>query len=216
MKALIGAGVTLFLVANLNAGGQFGLPDGSVVKDLEVREGTLSPGTLTIASISLETDGMGKVSSVFGPAPVLAPSDPHEYERVCFTPSEGSSPYLIFEGGGTELYSAVISAKKPREITGSCGKSPKIQGVKTDSGIRLGLTRSDLTKILGTPNTSANDWVVYSFEKYREYSDEEKTKMPLAPGGKPYKGAWHYHTLVGHFMNGTLDYVQIGVGGEPD
>ena len=86
----------------------------------------------------------------------------------------------------------------------------------TSNGLRLGLTQSQLISIIGKPGKTTVDWIVYSFQNYREYSAIERARKPRAPGGGEFKGEYIYNYLTAHFTRGKLDFVEVSVGGEPN
>ncbi len=190
---------------------------------VEVSTGTIPHGSLTLLGLTLDKSSFIDVKRVFGAADILPRAhDPHEPDIICYSISKASKVYVSFAAGWPEnptekLTSFSLASGNPRHDKNACASSHKVaRKLTTDNGLRLGLTQSQFTAIMGKPGKITADWAVYSFESHREYSKEERIKKPRAPGGGEFKGEYTYYYVSAHFIGGKLDSLQVSVTGEPD
>jgi hypothetical protein len=202
---------------------RYELHDWTIMNGVKSHTGSLPDESLTILGLMLDKSTFEDVRKYLGPASNLPrTNDPHEADIICYVAENSSPIHLAFTAGWPEnptvtLTSFTLFYDKLLPLTGPCTPSMKLPpNVKTGNGLSLGLTQSQLASILGTPSKVTRTWLVYSFEKYREYSKVERAKKPRAPGGGEYKGEYKYQTLAAHFTKDKLDLLRVSVGGEPD
>ncbi len=221
MKKAFAMSLFWIFTSNVWAEGIYILPDGTSLQDVKRVNGTLPMSTLRILGITLNVTKMTEAMKVLGPAArLVSGDDPHDSEYVCLAAGDSSSVHLILADGSPEFASKELTAftlsqGKPSYIKGSCTSSLKLnKSAMTDNGLHLGMTLSELIKKLGTPSKSTDDWAVYAFESYRDYTESERKSFPKAPGGGLYKGVYTYHDLAAHFADGKMDRLIVSVGGE--
>lgn len=202
---------------------RYELPNGTIIDGVEVSTTTIPRGALTFLGLTLDKSSFVDVRRVLGAADIVPrPHDPHEPDIICYSITNPSKIYVSFSAGWPEnptekLTSFSLTSANTRYDKNVCavsGKAPR--KVATANGLRLGLTQSQLTAILGKPGKATPEWIVYSFQNYREYSKEERAKGPRAPGGGEFKGEYIYNYLSAHFASGKLDLLEVSAGGEPD
>lgn len=199
------------------------LPDGTFIDGVEVSTTTIPRGTLTVLGLTLAESSFVDVRRVLGAADILPmPHDPHQPDVVCYSIDSAKKVYVYLSGGWPEnptekLTSFSLSSGATRYDKNACASSSKVtRKVNTANGLRLGVTQTQLTAILGKPGKATPDWIVYSFQNYRVYSKEERAREPRAPDGSESKGEYIYNYVFAHFTSGKLDLLEVSAGGEPD
>lgn len=149
----------------------------------------------------------------------------HEFKALCYKGPAGE--HVVFEQGffvPKTLGRTVISASSelPKAHAGIvCSDSAKVTSeLKMANGLRLGLSRAEVKAIMGKPTKRRYDskgetWRYY-LQYYHPFSDEERAKKPKAPGGKQYKGEYHYLTVEGRFNKDKLLFLEAYLSGETD
>lgn len=104
-------------------------------------------------------------------------------DQICYSSARSPDTHLIFEKGELNLVFYLIAGGKRWIGDNFCAKSPAVtSGVSTTSGLHLGMTRTDLEQLLGKPDLSANDKLIYFRELRKETSPTElaelRTKHP--------------------------------------
>ena len=202
---------------------RYELPDGAIQEDVKRFTGTLPQSALHISGLVLDSSTFDDVKSVFGQTKSLPQTDdPHEAETICYVASGGSDIYLSFSAGWPEnetdkLTSFTLSQEKVRYKADKCNPSKMLTTeIATANGLRLGLTQADVETILGVPSKRTQTWMIYSYEKYHQYTKEKQLKYPKAPGGGYYKGEWSYYDLLAKFSQNKLIFLQVSVSGETE
>lgn len=196
------------------------MPDGTTLAGVKQLEGMLPSETLSILELTLDKSTLADVQNMLGQAKKVPHKyDPHTAETVCYSSETKPKIYLLFSAGWpenpTEYIQSFSLSSRPSNAKAPCTASAKLDmRSSTANALKLGLTQSEVTSILGSPSKATPDWLVYSFEKYREYSPAERKKMPKAPGDGEYKGEYTYHVFMAHFTNGKMDLLDVWIGGE--
>lgn len=213
----------LAIAPNAWAQGGFELPDGTMLPGVDMINGALPQGSLTILGLTLDRSSFTYVKQILGPAANLPRiDDPHEPDTICYAADSDPKVRLSFNAGWPEsptekLTSFTLASGDLPRRKGQCALSAKVtRKLTTANGLSLGLTLSQVISILGKPNKTTTNWTVYMLEKYRAYSKIEGEKKSRELGHFKYKGEYTYHYLVAHFTHGKLDLLKVSVGGELD
>ncbi|HEX3102992.1 MAG TPA: hypothetical protein VHQ22_00985 [Terriglobales bacterium] len=124
------------------------------------------------------------VESKFGQAVIVERGDgANGRDQICYSSAQRPDTHLIFEKGELNLVFYLIAGGKRWNGDNFCAKSAAVTSdVSTTSGLHLGMTRADLEQILGKPDFSANDKLIYFQELKKETSPTElaelRTKHP--------------------------------------
>jgi hypothetical protein len=147
-----------------------GLRDGTVVEDVPVRQGRLPRAALRIAGVRLGVDTLASVQHRLGRTRLLDESpDPHASLAVCYLfPSADTA--VFFESDDLEqdpgeqgiAWSATLS--RPSKADSRCLGIAGPASVQTDSGLRLGMSRSEIVRRLGSPGKATHLLLLYVFQ----------------------------------------------------
>jgi hypothetical protein len=118
----------------------------------------------SILGVALGDPEYAQLVAKLGKAPIVDRGDAATGRfQVCYV-SVGSSPgvYLIFEEGEVDYAFYLFSNGQHWNGSDFCSKSPLISSqLKTDSGLALGQTRSQVEAILGKPTAIRTDELIY-------------------------------------------------------
>ena len=176
-----------------------------------------------ILGVELEEPQLGVALVKIGKATVVGRGDASTgRDQACYV-SEGSEPvYLIFENGELDSSFYLFKDDHPwhgRELCATSGRVSK--DTATDSGLKLGLARSQVEAILGRPTASFKHWLIYSyslerkrpigeFKKYLEGIPKEREKELEAQ-----IPTWHFDLFIAvRFSSSTVDYLTVSEASE--
>lgn len=142
-------------------------------KDLDERN-------FRIAGISLDSKMFERAAATLGKGKEVERGDASTgRHQVCYESTAGPKKvYLIYEFGEVEETFYLFRAGQDWEGSGFCFGSKRVTArLSTPSGLRLGLTRSELKGILGPPDFENDDRNVYFRRIERKTSPEEFVQM---------------------------------------
>jgi hypothetical protein len=121
------------------------------------------------------------VESKFGQAVIVERGDGASgRDQICYSSEQNPDTHLIFEKGELNLVFYLIAGGKHWNGDNFCAKSPVVtSGVSTTSGLHLGMTLAGLEQILGKPDLSANDKLIYFRELRKETSPTELAELRI-------------------------------------
>jgi len=140
------------------------------------QKGTIDEANFQISGVTLGSGQFEKASLRLDKAKVVRRGDGSSgREQVCYVPPDGKTKvHLIFEFGEVESAFYLFSGGPYWKGSGFCRKSSQLStDLKAASGLRLGLSRSQLEAILGKPDVVVGNRLVYSREVNKKTSAEE-------------------------------------------
>lgn len=154
-----------------------------VVNSEKVHKEELDDTHISILGFAIGRHSLQDVQSKLGQAKILQAKEqaPHQICYVSNKKEDGTA--VIFEAGpigGWEYITAfsLVSSKANFKERNQCTKSPLVStDVKTRSGIKLGLTKNQLTKILGEPTIEQGSNILYYYNIRQRMTEKEIEKM---------------------------------------
>lgn len=151
------------------------------------RNESIDSRTFEILGVALGTDQFRLLASRLGEAPITKRGDGSAArEQACYTAGEvPSRVYLVFEFGEDENVFYLFRDGADWNGRAQCVRTKQISmSSQTDSGLKLGLTPSDVEAVLGKADAASGDRLVYyreiqqkttpaQFEKLREDYPEQ-------------------------------------------
>lgn len=122
----------------------------------------------------------GRITASLGKARVTERGDASTGRaQICYTSkSRPESTYLIFEAGETDLTFYLFSDGVPWKGSDRCTRTPLVsRSLATGSGLRLGMTASQVEAILGKPTASFQGRLIYWGTTYRKTSQDVLHKL---------------------------------------
>jgi len=117
-----------------------------------------------IAGLTLDSASPQQIRAKFGDATEVKRGDAaSSRNQICYESSAGTT-HLIFESGEVESVLYLFEGGPKWDGMEFCALSPAVSSrVSMAGGLRLGLAPEQVKAILGTPNTTASDKLVYCF-----------------------------------------------------
>jgi hypothetical protein len=140
----------------------------------------LAPNNFEIEGFSLDYDlSFQSVQKKLGHADIVERGDASTgREQICYVSEQNPDTHLIFEKGELNVVFYMIAGGKHWDGEALCAKSPALTAsTSTASGLRLGMTNGELEAILGTPDLSTNDKLIYFREVKKKTSTSELAKL---------------------------------------
>lgn len=147
---------------------------------LKAQGTAIEEGNFQIAGVTLGGGQFESVSARFGKAQAVQRGDGSTgREQVCLEFEDGTKKvYLIFEFGEVEASFYLFSGGPRWKGSGFCRRSTQPSaGVKTASGLSLGLSRNQVEAILGKPDFELKNRLIYSREIKERTSTQEFQKL---------------------------------------
>lgn len=186
----------------------------------------LQPSNFSLAGVTLGQGGVEAITARLGRAPEIERGDASTgRSQLCYASALDSAVHTVFEFGEDESVFYLFSDGAPWNGSKYCVQSKRVsKSLSTASGLRLGLTLSEVEAILGHPDATTADEFVYSreFDKKstpkefetlrRDYpaplSDEEAhTKFDFCPVEQ---------YVLARFSDSKLVYLAVSVSGSGD
>jgi hypothetical protein len=99
-------------------------------------------------------------------------------EQICYVSSQNPNTHLIFEAGELDLVFYWFAGGQHWNGEDLCSKSSGVtEGLRTDSGLGLGITPADLQRILGKPDFSDGARFIYERQIKKTFSTAELAKI---------------------------------------
>src|SRR5450755_2087343 len=126
----------------------------------------LQSSNFSLAGIILGEGGVEAITATLGQAPEIERGDASTgRSQICYASAANSAVHLVFEFGEDESVFYLFSGGAPWNGSKYCVQSKRVsKRLTTPSGLRLGLTRSEVEAVLGHPDATPADEFVYSRE----------------------------------------------------
>jgi hypothetical protein len=181
MRCFNRAIVVVLLVANVVSPAQTRREDEPNCDEKSAKKMEITGSDATILDLVIGRASLKDVQAKLGNANVTRVSRDEESDiSVCYvSPIDGT--VLVFYSGAMGGWKDITwFALWSREATfphaSLCTPSTLVsQGLRTPSGVRLGLTKADLERILGKPTERGTKSVKYSYPCRKKMTDEEIT-----------------------------------------
>jgi hypothetical protein len=140
----------------------------------------LHKGNFQIAGVALSGDQFKELAIKLGQTTAVVRGDASSgRHQVCYeSVDDATRVHLVFEFGEVEETFYLFAGGPDWNGSDLCTKSKLVStALSTPSGLRLGLARSQVETILGTPDAVIGDRLVYSREYKKKTSTEEFEQM---------------------------------------
>jgi hypothetical protein len=207
----------------VNAPSIISLPDGSEMREVYPIKGTIPKNTLIVMGLKLDSSSFIDVHRIFGPGSQSPRTDdPRESDKLCYKINGDKDIFIVFEAGLPEnpapnLTAFTISYGNFLHCNSFCNKSSTLNTpVSTRNGLHLGMTKSELTQLVGKPSKAEREWVVYFFEENQGNPQSKQDILSLSSDDTKYTVQYNYSWVYAHFNSEKMDYLGISTGGELD
>ena len=158
----------------------------------------------SLAGVTLNRDNAATIRAKLGPTSERRVGADHDaFASWCYTLGEDSSPTLlevmsdISDMGtpGRAVNVIHVRAHASRQDREQCARLPRSTTLSTPGGLRLGLTRSSVQRLLGRPTRTTTDSLIYKLDgkeymrrgspEYRTWNTPEHRRSCFE-GGEPY------------------------------
>ena len=176
--------VGLLLVAGATIGGQRPTKRPDVTSHLSLMGFTLERSTLADVQNKLGATASGSCST-----------GEEASKMICYVSSAPDKTRVVFESGFSGGWSTldgfkVVSVTLAEDCRFQCLRTPAFEnGIKTNGGLRLGLTRQELLALLGPPTKVNGSRLTFEWQSQRPMTREEidqETRTFNAPVTNPY------------------------------
>ncbi len=189
--------------------------------------GIIQAGTFEIVGVALGKDQFKSLASKLGSATVVERGDASTgRQQVCYVAADPpKSAYLIFEFGEDENVYYLFRNGPPWSGHRLCTTSKLVSlGSSTASGLRLGLTQDQVGAVLGKPDATSKDRLVYSREIREKTTPDEFSRIRGEYPEKLTDALAHqkfdfYSVEVyieARFGTSGLDYLAVSKSGDED
>jgi hypothetical protein len=187
--------------------------DDSRLEKLSPQPEEIAASNFEIAGVTLDSDQvLDRVPAKLGRTAFVSRGDASTARsQLCYASSQGSkATYLIFESGEVELSFYLFAGGRPWNGQKNCAHSPRVRHVlATASGLRLGLSRSEIEGILGKP-TSANESELTYWHQTTERSSARD--MERARKENPHMSDKEFHESYDYFVRSVCIIVKFKDG----
>jgi hypothetical protein len=125
----------------------------------------LAAPNLEIASVKAGVDSIARAATKFGKTAIVERGDAaSSRNQACYVSSD-SRAYLVFEEDGEGFGGAFYLFSRGRKWNGSefCSKLPlNSTGIRTTSGLGLGMNQSQVEAVLGKPSKASSNALTYT------------------------------------------------------
>lgn len=140
----------------------------------------LGSSTLEILTIKVGLGEIDRAATKLGKTPVVMRGDAASSRlQACYV-SPDSDTHLIFQEDGEGFGAAFYLFEDGPNWNGSnlCARSPLVsQSIATASGLRLGMTRTQVEDVLGKPSNASSGQLRYVFEVRKRTSANELKRL---------------------------------------
>jgi hypothetical protein len=186
--------------------------------DKDAKKVEIAPASLEVMGLRVGHSTFKDVRAKLGPSKETRVSREEESDvAMCYvSPSDGT--VLIFYtgvmGGGEDItWFAIWSREAAFPHTAQCSPSKLIsRSVRTSSGLRLDLTKSELQKIAGIPTQTKAKLDAYDFICRRKMTPDEITGFKTANGWDVSKDPYfdRMSWIRAWYKNSTASRIEIG------
>lgn len=187
----------------------------------------LKASNFEIAGITLGRGGSDAITTKLGMATSIERGDAStgRFQLCYYSSGRDGSVHLVFEFGEDESVVYVFSGGKPWNGEKYCVLSKKpLNAFTTASGLRLGLSRPEVEKILGRPDAESPNSVVYSRQFKQKSTSQEcavlRKDYPENLSDEEAHKRFDYYPVeqyvLARFANSKLIHLAISISGEGD
>jgi len=140
----------------------------------ELASGKLALDDLCVGEIAIGESTFDDVAAKLGKTEFFTSGREHAARRACYRSSDSDDDtVLLLEsgpmGGWKRLTTISITNSKILQKSSRCKSSPLVsRNIATASGLQIGLSVTDLVKLLGQPSVSSNRFVGYYLKTQEE------------------------------------------------
>jgi hypothetical protein len=178
-----------------------------------------------IAKLNLATVGFGDIAAGLGRTARIRRGDAStSREQACYVSADGRVPtYLIFELGEDVSNFYLFANGEDWKGRSSCARSGELSSdISTSSGLRLGLTLDQFKAILGQPDSTVDNRLVYSravkMKSTPERFERQRKEYPDALSDRVAHEKFDFYTvgiyIEGRFTDSKLSYLAVSKSGE--
>ena len=185
----------------------------------------LDPHNFEIAGVTLGQGSSDAIVSSLGAVTTVERGDASTGRtQFCYSSAQ-SNVRLVFEFGEDESVVYLFAGGQPWNGDKQCAVSNKLsRAVSTASGLKLGLSRAEVENILGKPDLSTGDSLVYSRDFEQKSTPEQfavfrRDYPERLSDEEAHKQFDHYPVeqyVLARFANSKLVYLAIAISGEGD
>jgi hypothetical protein len=170
-----------------------------------------------VAGLTLDSASRPQIRAKFGDATEVERGDAASgRDQICYESPSGTI-HLIFEWGEVDSVLYLFEGGRKWDGVELCARSAAVSsGVSMASGLRLGLTTEQVKAILGIPNTSAPDKLVYYFGVRKKATAKDLARLRKNNpdmSDKEFHESFDYSDVEAYiearFASGKLDYLAI-------
>jgi hypothetical protein len=186
----------------------------------------LQSSNFSLAGITLGQGGVQAIAAKLGRAPEIERGDASTgRSQLCYASAANSAVHVVFEFGEDESAFYLFSSGARWKGSKSCVQSKRVSTrLSTASGLRLGLTRSEVEAVLGHPDATTADEFVYSraFDKKstpNEFETFRKEYPMLLSDVEAHRKFDSYPVeqyVLARFSDSKLVYLAVSVSGSGD
>jgi len=147
--------------------------------NVKPRQEEMDARNFTVAGVGLDRDQTESIEANLGKAKSVQRGDgAAAREQVCYVSEGPERVHLIFEFGEVDSIFYLFINGSDWQGSALCVKSKQVSmNLTTGSGLKLGLTRSQVETTLGKPDFSDDDRLVYFREIGKRTTPEEFERM---------------------------------------
>ena len=186
----------------------------------------LQSNNFYVAGVTLGHGGFDAITARLGRATVIGRGDGSTGRfQVCYTAATNSAVHLVFEFGEDESIFYLFSGGSPWKGSKYCVQSKRVsKRLSTASGLRLGLTRPEVEAVLGHPDATSRDELVYSrqFEQkstpqeFEVFRSDYPQKLSDEEAHKKFDSYPVEQYVLARFSDLKLVYLAVAVSGSGD
>ena len=177
-----------------------------------------SRANFKILGFEIEKSSLKEIRSKLGNARKFETSHNEEVEEsICYVSAIDNLTVIEFRtglpGGWKDLIGFRVSTLEYEALRSKCSKSPVLDSIITESGLRLWMAKSDILARFGKPTSSSEEELIYRSEETRKLTPEElkaykkklKAQKKAAPSIEPENIEIPVITLMEfHFVSSKL------------
>lgn len=185
----------------------------------------VDPKTFRIATLDLATVGFNDITTKLGKTARIQRGDAStSREQACYRSATGGAPvYLIFEFGEDESNFYLFADGADWKGRSSCARSKQLSTeTSTTSGLKLGLTPDQFKAILGQPDATSENRLVYSrsvkMRSTLEQFERQRKEYPETLSDRLAHEKFDFYTasiyIEAKFIDSKLSYLAVSKSGE--
>ncbi len=170
-------------------------------------QSTINPKNLNVLGFTLGENEVGDLERKLGKAQVSRAPE-HAMTQRCYESKGADHTVLVFEDwSGTLSGFRIYRSAKNDPL---CKRTPLIMAeIATASGLKLGLSREKVLRILGKPARTTGNRFVYISDFYRPRTPEEITQFKAAYPGEDVLDIRSYTQITLSFRNSRLSCIDV-------